>query len=159
MDSNIDKKNTNTGLWITALILVAVVCFALCGGVAFSSIRQAELSAAKANLGQIEAVLLLAERYAEDNGYGPAPATYENVLRSYDDTTSIAKLTPQEKYVLDAMLEMFGQSRDFDFAITRITDGAGIQTQIYYFPVKGKTDARIDRHYLQIGDTIAEKNG
>lgn len=153
-----EKKKIGVGIWILSMVCVAVVCFALFGGAAYASIRQAAFSAAKASLGQIEATLLLAERHAEDNGYGPPPAVYANVLRSYDDS-SYTNLTPQEKFVLDSMLDSFGQSRSFDFAITRVADSAGVQTQIYFFPVKGRTDARRDHHYLLSGGRVTEKNG
>ncbi|MDL2293857.1 hypothetical protein LJC60_04415 [Ruminococcaceae bacterium OttesenSCG-928-D13] len=153
-----EKRTIGMGLWVLSMVCVAVVCFALFGGVAYSGIRQAQLSAATASLGQIESTLLLAERYAEDNGYGAAPRAYDNVLRSYDDS-SYTGLTPQEKFVLDTMLDSFGQSRNFDFAITRVEDSSGVQTQIYFFPVKGRTDARRDHHYLLSGGKVLEKNG
>lgn len=153
-----DSLIGNVPLWVLSMVCVAVVCFALSAGAAYSHVREARLSAARASVGQIEATLLLAERYAEENGYGPPPAAYDNVLRSYD-TSSNNQLTPQEQYVLSAMLEMFGARRDFDFAVSRVADGSATQTQIYYFPVKGKTDARFDRHYQKIGGKVAEING
>lgn len=156
--TNNDRQNLPLAVWVLVVLCLAVVIFALCGGAAYTGIQQARLSAAKASIGQIEAVLYLAEEKAQQDGYGAPPASFENLLKSYDDASGII-LSPYEDYVLKAMLESFGPNRDFDFAITRYEDGAGVHTQVYYFPDKGKTDTRKDRYYLLKGGVVTEENG
>lgn len=155
--TNTDNEKMPVALWGLALVCIAAIIFSLCGGAAYTAIRQARLSAAKASIGQIEAVLFLAEDNAEKNGYGPAPAIYGNLLKSYDQSSE-ASLTEYERYVLKAMLESFGTERDFDFAITRFEDSAGIHTQVYFFPYRGHTDMRRSRYYQMTGGQVVEYN-
>ncbi len=153
-----DKRALSVGLWLAALVCLAAVIFALCGGVAFSAIRESRLAAAKAGIGQIEAVLYLAERTAELNGLGPAPTEYGDMLKSYDQASQI-ELGDYEKYVLTAMLATFGPARDFDFGVVRQRDVSGVQLQVFYFPVKGRTDVSKDRYYSMRGGQVVEVNG
>lgn len=152
------KELPPTTLWVIALVCVATIIFAICGGAAFASIRQARLTAAQASCGQIEAVLFLAEIKAEQNGLGTRPSTFSDLLKSYDTAAETA-LSPYERFVLQAMMESFGSHRSFDFAVTRFEDGAGVHTQIYLFPVRGRTDVRRDRYYLMADGLVTEYNG
>lgn len=152
------KEPASTTIWVIALVCVAAIIFALCGGAAFASIRQARLTAAQASCGHIEAVLALAENRAEQGGLGPRPATYSDLLKSYD-TSAGAGLTQYEQFVLQALLEHFGSARTFDFAITRFQDAAGVHTQIYLFPNRGRTDVRRDRYYQMVDGVVTEYNG
>ncbi len=153
-----DKRTPSVGLWLAALVCLGAVIFALCAGVAYSAIRQSRLAAARAGVGQIEAVFYLAEKTAEVNGWGPAPAEYGGMLKSYDQASQI-DLNEYEKYILAAMLATFGQSRDFDFGVVRQHDAGGVFLQVIYFPVKGQTDASKDRYYTIRGAEVVEVNG
>lgn len=153
-----EKGFSATTYWILALVCVAVVVFSLCGGAAFAGISQARYAAARAGTGQIEAVLHLAEEQAEKNGLGPRPATFTDLLKSYDLSYDEAR-TPYERYVLERMLDSFGPARSFDFAITRFEDAQGIHTQIYFFPTRGRTDLRADHYYHLSGGVLYEENG
>lgn len=156
-DSAQNRRGASNALWLLALVCVAVTVFALCAGAAYSGIRAARFDAARAHIGQIEAVLLLAEKAAEENGLGQPPEVYENLLKSYDDKTEIT-ISAYERYVLDSMIESFGSARGFDFAVTRFADGAGVHTQVYYFPTRGGTDLRSDHYYLLSDGAVLEKN-
>lgn len=154
---NVEKEKKELSLaWLVAMVCTAVVVLALCSGAAYTAVQQARLTAAKASIGQIEAVLLLAEEKAERDGLGAPPETYGSMLKSYDGEFK-TDLTPYENYVLNAMLDSFGSGRDFDFAVTRYQDGAGIHTQIYFFPSRGKTDTRLDRHYVMLDGKVTAK--
>lgn len=148
-----DKKEYSA-VWITAIVCTAVVIFAICGGAAYTAVQQARLTAAKASIGQIEAVLLLAEEKSLQDGLGPVPEAYENLIKSYDGAAA-ANLTPYENYILNAMLDSFGPNREFDFAVTRYQDSAGQHLQIYYFPQRGRTDLKIDRYYVMYDGKVS----
>lgn len=153
-----EERAVKTMPWVLAMVCMAAIIFSLCGGAAFTAVKDARLSAARASIGQIEAVLLLAEKSAQENNYGAPPAVYQNVLKSYDDGAGVI-LSDYERYVLKTMLDSFGTARSFDFAITRYQQGNSIYTQVYYFPVRGRTDVRTDRYYLMEGSSVTEKNG
>ncbi len=139
-----EKRQLSTGMWIFILICVGVIVFSLCAGAAYGAVQRANESAAKANIGQIEAALLLAEKTAELQGLGQAPSSYSNMIKSYDDTGA---LTEYELYVQRSMMEFFGPARDFDFAVTRGEDIGGTNVEVYYFPQKDQTDTREDEYY------------
>lgn len=153
-----DKKNSATGIWILAIVSVAIMILSLSGGAAYTAVQKARLSAARANIGHIQTALQLAEMQAEQDGLGPPPQTYENLLKSYNDAKS-TPLSPYEKYILAHLLDLFGSNRDFDFAVTRYQDATGAHIQVYYFPVAGRTDVKRDRHFIMTGGVITEKNG
>lgn len=152
-----EKKGAPTFVWVVALVCVGAIIFALCGGAAYASVQQAKVSAAKASIGHIEAVLLLAEKEAEDSGLGAPPAAFSTLLKSYD-SAGAAILPEYERTVLTLMLDSFGVGRDFDFAINRFSDGAGAHTQIYFFPVRGKTNVGTDKYYLLSAGQLTENN-
>ena len=152
-----EKKGASTGVWVIVLICVAAVIFALCGGAAYSGIQQARLTAAKASIGQIEAVLYLAEERAEQQGLGTSPGSFSSLLKSYDNA-SVAMLPDYERAVIDDMLGSFGPARDFDFAISRHEDNTGVHTQIYFFPTRGRVDMKTDRYYLLSAGALSENN-
>lgn len=153
-----EKRNLPATVWLMILACAVAVIFALCAGGAYAGIREAQLTAARASVGHIEAVLLLAEKNAAEAGMGQPPSSYSNLLKSYDDANS-ANLPDYEKYVLDRMLDSFGPQRDFDFAISRREDGTGRNVEIYYFPSIGRNDTGRDHYYLYSGGQIVEKNG
>ncbi len=153
-----EKKSTYILLWVLSLVCAAGIIFAVCAGAAHTAVSEASLSAARASIGHIEAVLHLAEKTAEENGYGQASTVYENMLVSYDDDAS-ASLSNHERYVLQTMLESFGEQREFDFAITRYAEGDDDKIQIYYFPVRGRTDVQIDEYYVMQDGQVSRKNG
>lgn len=154
---NLDNEKKSPLLYLFIMAAVAIILFVLCGGAAYTAVKSARLSAARASIGHVEAVLLLAEVRAEQDGLGPPPETYQNLIKSYDDGTG-ASLTPYENYILAAMLDTFGSARDFDFAVTRYQDGAGLHTQVYFFPYLGQTDMKRSRYYLLQGSTVSENN-
>ena len=145
------------GVWLLVIVSIALVIFTLACGAAYTGISSARLTAAKASAGQIESVFLLAEKEAEINDLRPSDGSFDNMLKSYEDTTS-SSLSDYEKFLLDSMLDTFGTGRDFDFAIKRFEDGSGVHTQIYYFPVKGRTNTSQDRYYLVTDGIISENN-
>lgn len=151
------KRHGNTALWVTSLVAVAIIVFAICGGAAYTAVGQARLSAARASIGHIEAVLLMSEMRAEKDGLGEPPPAYQNLIKSYDDSSSVIP-TSYEKYILTTMNESFGPGRDFDFAVTRYQDSGGSHVQVYYFPNAGRTDMRRDRYYLLTGGVVTEHN-
>lgn len=157
MHNSKDDKLPTTWVWVFSMVCMAVIIFAICGGIAYSSIQQARLAAAKASIGHIEAVLLLAEKTAEEEGLGTAPATYSSLLKSYGDSFEPDQ-TAYEKFVVSAMLQSFGPNRGFDFAITRFQDTAGIHTEVYFFPTKGRTNQKTDRYYLAADGVVTENN-
>lgn len=152
-----NENKRNTGLWVLAIVCVAIIVLSLAGGAAYTAVREAHFSAAKANIGHIEAVMLLAESKAEKDGLGAAPEVYDNVIKSYGDGQA-QSLTAYEKYILAFMLDSFGPKRDFDFAVTRYQDASGAYMQVYYFPVAGRTDMKRDRYYVLNGNNVSEKN-
>lgn len=155
MDHDVEQKSSLFPVLITAGI--ALVLLVLCGGAAFTAVKGAQLSAAKASIGHIEAALLLAETKAELDGLGSPPETYQNLLKSYGSDADSA-LNSYEKYILETMLAYFGPSRDFDFAVTRYQGSADFQTQVYFFPKAGQTDMKRDRYYFLSGNTVSENN-
>lgn len=140
-----------------AVLCLAVVIIAICGGIAYTSIQQARFQVARAGIGQVEAVLLLAEKTAEENGMGSPPATFQSLLKSYDSRETIS-LPAYEKYLLNTMLQILGPQRDFDFAVSRYEDGAGVHTDIYFFPAAGYTDLQRDRYFLLHDGVISAVN-
>ena len=151
------SSRMSTGMWILVLVCTGAIILALTSGAAYTGISNARLSAAKASCGQIESVFLLAEKTAQGSGLRPKAENTDNLLKSYEDTEGAA-LSEYEKFVLDYMLETFGPSRDFDFAVKRFEDGTGVHTQIYYFPVKGRTNLSNDRYYVTTDGKISENN-
>ncbi|MGD9560392.1 MAG: hypothetical protein AB7V55_07290 [Oscillospiraceae bacterium] len=144
-------------VWVAALLCVSIVIFTLCSGAAYASVRQANMTAAKASIGQVEAVLNLAQCKAEADGLGAPATSFSTLIKSYDEAGA-AVLPEYERYVLSAMLESFGPARDFDFAFSRFEDGAGVHTQVYFFPTRGKTDIKADRYYLFSAGVLSENN-
>lgn len=155
MNSSADKKSPF--LYVIITCLVAAIFFAILGGAAHTAVKAARFSAAKASIGHVEAVLLLAEVKAQQDGLGPPPETYPNVIKSYGDGTNAA-LTMYENYILEAMLTAFGPLRDFDFAVSRYQDGAQIYTQVYYFPNIGQTDTKRHLYYLLKNNVVTENS-
>lgn len=149
---NSDKKFSLT---VVVLIFACalVVIFAFISGAAYTSVQQARRTAAEASLGQIEAVLALAEKTAEESGLGTPPESYQNLLKSYD-TGGNAALPPYERFILNYMMEYFGGARGFDFAVARYLEG----TEIYFFPVKGATNTQTNKYYLLKGGNVTEGN-
>ncbi len=152
-----DTKGMSAAVWIIVLVCLSAIIISLAFGTAYAGIQAARTTAAKASLGEIETVFALAEVQAQEAGLTPPAGSYQNLLKSYDSDT--ASLTPYERYVLETMLEMFGEQRDFDFAVTRYEDAAGLHTYVYYFPTRGQTDMRTDRYYVMIDNSFEEKNG
>lgn len=148
-----EKKSGKATVVLLVGLCLFVIVLVVCAGAAYTGIQKAKDQAASAHVGYIEAVLLLAERQAADQGLGEAPAVYENMLQSYDNGGNIP-MTTYERSVLQAMLERMGTHRDFDFAITRYEDGFGIHTVIYYFPTRGRTDMRRDAYYEYNGQAL-----
>lgn len=144
---NNDNSSFGVGVWVLILLCLIVVVFTFACGAAYTGIQEARHSAAKASLGHIESVFLLAEARAREQGLTPPEGSYENLLKSYDEADSAA-LPEYEKFVLNAMLESFGPGRDFDFAVERYQDGPGMRTTIYYFPTKGRTNLGSDQHFI-----------
>lgn len=140
---------------VFACLLVVVISFT--SGAAYTAIQNARLSAAKASLGQIESVFYLAEIKAGQSGLTPPEGSYDHLLKSYDEAGD-TPLTQYEKYVLGAMLDTFGANRDFDFALSRYQDGAGMHTRILYFPVRGYTNTGADRYYMMVDGKIMENH-
>lgn len=152
---NDDKATFSTAVWALILLCVVVVVFTIACGAAYTGVENARLTAAKASLGHIESVFYLAEQRATAQGLTPPEGSYENLLKSYDSADS-ANLPDYEKFVLNSMLEIFGPARDFDFAVERYQDGAGMKTTIYYYPVKGRTDNKSDPHYILRGGRLVQ---
>lgn len=151
------KQTPPTTVWVAAIICISVVIFSVCAGASFAGINEARLSAANASCGHIEAVMYLAEAEAEKNGLGPRPNAFSDLLRS-DDASRGASLTPYERFVLNAMLESFGENRNFDFAVTRFEDSSGVHSQIYFFPNLGRTSSQTDRYFLMNAGVVNEYN-
>ncbi len=152
-----EKQGLSKGAMALIFCFLAVVVAALACGGAYTAIQQARLSAAKASLGQIESVFFLAGAKAEESGLAAPAGSFDHLLKSYDEASE-ASLTPYEKYVLGAMLDNFGTARDFDFALSRYQDGAGMHTRILFFPVRGRTNTATDRYYLMVDGKILENN-
>ena len=143
-----EGKVIAAGTWILILISVVLLVGVLCAGVAYTEIKNAKVSAAKANLGQIESVFLMAEMQAKQAGLAvPENGVLENMLKSYSNTGG-KTLTPYEQYIQDTMMDYFGNNRSFDFAISRYQDSGGIHIIVYYFPIKGKNDTKNDQYFL-----------
>ncbi len=143
-----EDKGIAVGTWILIVFSAVLLVGVLCAGVAYSEIRNAKISAAKANLGQIESVFLMAEMQAKQAGLSvPENGIMEGVIKSYSNTGG-KTLTPYEQYIQDAMMDYFGNNSSFDFAVSRYQDSGGIHTIVYFFPVKGKNDTKIDQYFL-----------
>lgn len=141
-----NSRNLSPGVWLLILFSSSAIIITLAFGAAFTGIQTARQSAAKASLGHIESVLILAEYKASVNGYGNPGVPFSGMLKSYGEAETEA-LDAYSQFVLDTMLEVFGEERDFDFAVSRYDDGGG-HTIIYFFPVKGKTDLKTDKYYM-----------
>lgn len=153
-----NEKKYSITLVALACASALLVVFALCSGAAYTAVRQARLSAAAASVGQLEAVLLLAENSAAESGLGStAGADGQTLLKSYDQS-DILSMPDYDKHVLNYMLQYFGNGRSFDFAVSRYQEGTTLRTEIYYFPTKGLTDTKIDRYYLMKDGQVTEKN-
>ncbi len=150
-----EKHVWSVGIVTLVFACLLVVTVSLCSGAAYTAIQQARLSAAKASLGQIESVFYLAEAKAAQSGFTAPEGSYDHLLKSYDETGD-TPLTQYEKYVLGAMLDTFGPNRDFDFALSRYQDGAGMHTRILYFPVRAHTNTGADRYYMMVDGKISE---
>ncbi len=153
-------RDTNEGnlprnAWLLILVCAVAVVFALTGGAAYAGIGQARMAAAKASLGQIESTFLMAEQAAAAENLAPPADGVESLLQSY---ASEGELNAYEQFTLNAMLDAFGPERDFDFAISRFADAAGIHTSILYFPTKGRTNIQKDRYYSMVDNNVTEHN-
>lgn len=155
-----ETKSPVTGVWVLVMICVAAIIMTLACGAAYSGIQKARMTAAKASLGQIELAFFLAENNAVNEGFTAPSGSMERILRSYEDASEAGAFvySTYEKYVLDTMLDVFAPQRDFDFAIRRFQDGTGTHTQVYYFPVKGRTNTQTDLHYVMTDGLVEEKN-
>ena len=156
MEQPSGKSHTSL-LFIISLVAVALITLSLAGGAAYTAVREARLSAAKARVEQIGTVLLMAEMKAEQAGLGPAPESYDSLLKSYEGNAGYG-LSEHDRFVLAYMLDAFGPGRDFDFAATRFADSGGSHLQIYYFPALGQTDVKRSHHYVLTAGALSEKN-
>lgn len=148
------RDNTLPGsVWLLILVCTSAVIIALAAGTAHTGISRARLSAAKASLGHIESVYVLADAAAADNSLRPEAGGAESLIRSYENDSSASAY---EQYVLQVMLEAFGSGRDFDFAVSRFEDASGLHTSILYFPAKGRTNVRKDSYYLMLDGVLVE---
>lgn len=152
------RTKSSVVLWVVVLVCVAAVVLTLAFGAAYTGIESARRTAALANLRQIESVLLLAEKSAEEEGLPSPVAGTEKMLKSYDET-SWSELHAYERFLLDYMLDFFGPNRDFDFAVSRYRDAAGQHTYIYFFPVRGKNNLSSDKYYLMLDGNLVEQRG
>lgn len=150
-----EHRNLPVSIWLLILACVIVVILSLSAGAANTGIRQAQMEAAKASLGQIETTYFYAQYVAENEGLSPSSDTSENLIQSYGDT---AKLGKYERYILNAMLESFGAGRSFDFAISQYEDDSGTHTRVLFFPVKGRTDTFSDHYYMMMDGSVVENN-
>lgn len=142
------NKGMSTSTWILLLLAAIVVTATISFGIAYSTINDAKITAAKTSIGQIEAVFNMAQMAAEqENLKVPENGIIDNTIKSYHSGTG-QPLSPYEQYIIDKMMDYFGENRDFDFAISRYQDVSGVNTIIYYFPMRGKTDAKVDKYYL-----------
>lgn len=149
------ESNLPVGVWLLILLCAVAVVVAFVGGAAYTGISQARHVAAKASLGQIESVYLMADAAAVGEGLKPAGEGEESLIQTYASSGSDSAY---EQYVRNAMLDAFGAGRDFDFAISRLEDAAGWHTRILYFPVLGRTDTNRDPHYLMLDGDIIESS-
>lgn len=150
-------RGLSTGLWLLIVICTGAVALSLACGAAYSGIKSARSTAAKASLGQIESVMLLAEQAAEADGFTPQDGAFTGMLTSYSGSGQT--LTRYEKYLQETMMTVFGSNREFDFAVTRYEDSGGTHTYLYYFPQKGRTDLKNDRYFLLVDGQFSEHNG
>lgn len=150
-----ESHNLPASVWLIIIICLAIVIFSITSGASYSGIQEARLSAAKASLGQIESTFLLAEHTAADENLKSTGADADNIIQSYD---SSVEMSQYDQYILNAMQDSFGADRDFDFAVSRYEDSAGVHIRVLYFPVRGQTDTRRDRYYLMIDGAVNQNN-
>lgn len=152
-----EKENHNLpmSVWIIIIVCLAIVILSITAGASYSGIQEARFAAAKASLGQIESTFLLAEKEAEDEGLKATGDETDSIIQSYDST---AEMSQYDQYILNAMLDVFGSERGFDFAVSRYEDSAGTHIRILYFPVRGQTDTQGNEYYLMIDGAVNQNN-
>lgn len=139
-------KSSVSPIWLAVVACAALIVVAFSLGASYTAISQAQQATARARLGQLDALLALAENDAIQAGLEPPAIPFRSMAASFGENT--AANSEYEQHVMEYMLRRLGEGRDFDFAIQRYEDSTGLHTYLYFFPQRGQTDMRMDPYFM-----------